>query len=128
MGVKFLSDEWLSEVESRLNGDDAFQKAATGQTAKIQQEVTEAPSGTVHYGFSLEGGKVQLTPGDLEGAEATVSQAYDTAVALTKGELNGQAAFMSGKLKITGNMMKLMTIQPVLMTMQQALAGLDVDF
>jgi len=128
MGVKFLSDEWLSEVESRLNSHEGFQKAATGQSAKLQQEVTGGPDGDVRYGFTLEGGKTQFTRGDLEGAEATISQSYETAKSLTLGETNGQAAFMAGKLKITGNMMKLMTLQPALTIMPQALADLKVDF
>ncbi|GAC1412738.1 MAG: SCP2 sterol-binding domain-containing protein [Actinomycetota bacterium] len=128
MGVKFLSDEWLSEVESRLNADEGFQKAAAGQTAKLQQEVSGTPDGDMKYGFSLEGGKVQLTRGDIDGAEATIAQSYETAKDLALGETTGQAAFMAGKLKITGNLMKLMTLQGVLTAMPKALTDMQVDY
>src|SRR6266511_2927277 len=47
MAVKFLSDEWLSEVESRLNGSEAFQTAAKGQAARLQQQVAGAPAGDI---------------------------------------------------------------------------------
>jgi putative sterol carrier protein len=128
MAVQFLSDEWLSEVESRLNGSDAFQAAAKGQGARIQQKISGAPDGDVAYGFVLDGGKVQMTRGDIDGAEATVTQDYPTAVAIGKQELSGQQAFMQGKLKVSGNLMKIMQIQGALAAMPQALEGLDVDY
>ncbi|HVL89856.1 MAG TPA: SCP2 sterol-binding domain-containing protein [Actinomycetota bacterium] len=128
MAIKFLSDEWLSEVENRLNSHEGFQAAAKGQAAKLQQEVTGTPEGDISYGFILEDGKVQLVRGEVEGPEATITQDYDTAAALSKGELNGQAAFMSGKLKIGGNLMKMMTLQGVLTQMPAALGDMDVEY
>lgn len=128
MGIAFLSDEYLSEVEGRLNTHDGFQTAAKGQAAKLQQVVTGAPQGDVHYGFVLDGGKVQVTRGDIDGPEATIAQGYETAVAMSKGELTGQAAFMQGKLKITGNLMKMMQLQNVFAAMPTALQGMDVDY
>ncbi len=128
MAVKFLSDEWLSEVESRLNSNEAFQNAARGQSARLQQEVTGTPTGDVQYGFVLDGGKVQIQRGQIDSAEATINQPYETASALSKGELTGQAAFMQGKLKITGNLMKMMTLQGVLAAMPAAVADLDVEY
>ena len=128
MGIKFLSDEWMSEVESKLNSHEGFQNAAKGQAAKLQQEVSGGPDGDVTYGFVLDGGKVQVSKGPVDGAEATISQDYPTAVALSKGELNGQAAFMQGKLKISGNLMKMMTLQGVFAAMPTALSDLGVDY
>src|SRR5438093_6801042 len=111
MAVKFLSDEWLSEVESRLNADEGFQNVAKSQSAKLQQVVTGAPEGDARYGFIIDGGKISMQRGEIDGAEATITQDYDTASKLSKGELQGQAAFMQGKLKITGNLMKMMQLQ-----------------
>lgn len=128
MAVKFLSDEWLSEVEAHLNADEAFQNAAKGQAAKLQQVISDAPGGETKYGFVLEGGKVQMIAGEIEGAEATITQDYATAAGLSKGDLTGQAAFMQGKLKITGNMMKMMTLQGVFTAMPTALAGLEIEY
>jgi putative sterol carrier protein len=128
MAVKFLSDEWLSEVESRLNSNEGFQTAAKGQAARLQQQISGTPSGDVTYGFVLDGGKVSLTRGDIENPEATVSQDYDTAVAVNKLELSGQQAFMQGKLKVSGNLMKIMQLQGTLAAMPPALEGLEVEY
>lgn len=128
MAVKFLSDEWLSEVESRLNSNEGFQTAAKGQAARLQQQISGAPMGDVSYGFVLDGGKVAMTKGDIENAEATVSQDYPTAVAISKLELSGQQAFMQGKLKVSGNLMKIMQLQGTLAAMAPAMEGLEVEY
>lgn len=128
MAVKFLSEEWLSEVESRLNSHEGFQNAAKGQSAKLQQVVTGAPAGDTSYGFVIDGGKVQMAKGDIEGPEATITQDYDTAVKLSKGELQGQAAFMQGKLKISGNLMKMMQLQGVFAALPAAVSDLEVEY
>jgi putative sterol carrier protein len=128
MAVKFLSDEWLSEVESRLNSNEGFQTAAKGQAARLQQQISGAPMGDVAYGFVLDGGKVAMTKGEIENPEATVSQDYDTAVAVSKLELSGQQAFMQGKLKVSGNLMKIMQLQGTLAAMPPALEGLEVEY
>ena len=43
-----------------------------------------------------------------------LSNDYETAVVISKGELNTQMAFMTGKLKVSGNMAKLMMNQAML--------------
>lgn len=128
MAAKFLSDEWLSEVESRLNASDAFQAAAKGQAARLQQEISGGPHGDVKYGFVLDAGKVTLSGGDIENPEATISQNYETAVAMSKQEVTGQQAFMQGKLKVSGNLMKIMQLQGVFTAMPQALEGFEVEY
>ena len=129
MAVKFLSEEWANEVTSRLNASDEFKSAASGQQVKLQQVVTNAPDGGEHkYYFTLENGAAQVGIGDLADAEATLTQDYDTAVAITKQELNAQNAFMQGKLKISGNMMKLMQLQGVFNALPKAVGDLEVEY
>ena len=42
--------------------------------------------------------------GSLEGADVTIKSNYGTAADVSKGELNTQTAFMTGKIKIDGDM------------------------
>lgn len=129
MAVKFLSDEWAQEVTNALNASDDFQSAASGQSVKLQQVVTDTPDGgEAKYFFTLEGGKVQVGLGEITDAEATLTQTYETAVAITKQELNPQNAFMQGKLKISGNMMKLMQLQGVFNAMPKAVTDVEVEY
>jgi putative sterol carrier protein len=128
VGVKFLSEEWMKAVEDSLNGNAAFKGAAGSQTARIQQVVTGA-DGEQRYWFRLGGGTVSLGAGESpEPVDATITQDYDTAVALSKNELSGTAAYMSGKLRVSGDLMKLMQLQGALGQMPAALKDLDVDY
>ena len=128
MGVKFLSEEWAKAVEGALNSSDSFKSAAGSQTAKVQQVVT-SPDGEKRYWFKLEGGQASLGMGDSpEPVDATITQDYETAAAMSKNELSGTAAYMSGKLRVSGDLMKLMQLQGALGQMPTALKGIDVDY
>jgi putative sterol carrier protein len=129
LAVKFLSEEWAQAVTDALNSSNDFKTAAGRQTAKLQEVVTDSPQGAeVKYYFSLEGGDARVALGELDGAEATISQNYETAVALDKQELNPQQAFMQGKIKISGNMMKIMQLQPVFSALPKAAAKVDREY
>jgi len=127
VGVKFLSEEWASSMTEKLNASDQFKQAAGSQAAKLQQ-VVSTPEGEVKYYFKLEGGAAEVALGELDGAEATISQDYDTAVALSKNELTGTAAYMSGKIKVQGDLMKLMQLQGIFNTLPAIAAEVDVEY
>ncbi len=88
-------------------------------TARLQKAVGEqpVPGKTVTIdlkgdGFlHIDGAKVtnEDTP-----ADCTVIVSKDDLEAMTKGELDPTTAFMTGKLKITGDMSVAMSLQPVL--------------
>ena len=129
MGVKFLSDEWAGAVQDALNSNEQFKSSAGSQTAKVQQVVTGAPDGEVKYWFKLEGGQASLGMGDSpEPVDATITQDYETAAAMSKNELSGTAAYMSGKLRVSGDLMKLMQLQGALSQMPAALKDIEVDY
>ena len=62
----------------------------------------------------LQDGKlVEAQLGKLDDAEVTLTTGYDDAVKIQKGELDANAAFMQGKVKVTGNMAKVMSLLPI---------------
>jgi putative sterol carrier protein len=128
MAVKFLSEEWARAVTEALNSSEEFQQAAANQQVKLQQIVTDPPEGAGKYYFSLQDGKAEIDLGEVTDPEATLSQDYETAVAISRRELNPQNAFMQGKLKIQGNMMKLLQLQGVLNAMPKALSETEVEY
>ena len=73
-----------------------------------------APDGDIDYYWVLENGKiVESQLGKLEDAEVTLTTGYADAVKIQKGELDANAAFMQGKVKVTGNMAKVMSLLPI---------------
>ena len=126
MAVKFLTEDWAKAVTEALNSSDAFKQQAQGKTVKVQQVIT-TPEETKYF-FRVEDGTAEVSVGELPDAEATLTQDYDTAVAMAKNELNATAAYMSGKLKIQGDLMKLMQLQGLFNTLPQAIKELDVEY
>jgi putative sterol carrier protein len=127
VAVRFLSAEWAAELRDRLNGDDAFTKAIGAQSVAIQQVITQA-GGPTEYWLRIDGGRVDLGMGSVEGPDATITQSYETAVALARSELNAVSAFMTGRIKISGNMMVLMGLQNALAQLPRVMAQMDVAY
>ena len=58
----------------------------------------------------------------------TISQSYETSAQVNKGELDGQKAFMQGKVKIAGKMLKMMQLRSPLEKVQTALTAIDTEY
>lgn len=127
MGVKFLSDEWAKSVTEALNSNEQFKQAAGSHSARIQN-VVSTPDGEVKYYFVLEGGQADVSLGEIDNSDATISQDYETAAALMKNELSATAAYMSGRIRIAGDLMRLMQLQGVIGSLPQAVQGIDVEY
>ena len=107
---KYLSQEWLDE--GREFAQDFPERP--GATARMQFVVTGAPEGDVKYYQVLENGKIlESTLGEDSAADFTLTTTYDDSVKIQKGELDANAAFMQGRMKVTGNMGKLMSLMPL---------------
>jgi putative sterol carrier protein len=127
VSVRFLSDEWAQALKAELNGSEAFRKAAAGQKATIQQVITGG-DGETQYWITIDDGRIDLGVGDVEGEDATITQSYESAAALAKGELSAVTAFMTGRLKIAGNMGMILGLQGALSQLPGAMAKIDVEY
>jgi len=127
VAVKFLSPEWADALKSALNGSDEFRSASARQQAKIQQVITSA-EGETRYWIQIHDGAIDMGVGELEGADATITQSYDTAVALATSQLSPVTAFMTGQIKIAGNMGLLLGLQGALSQLPPAMKTIDVEY
>jgi putative sterol carrier protein len=125
---KFLSEEWTSEVTSTLRSHEGFKNAIGGSDLAIQFSTSDAPDGEIDYYLQSQGGESVMSLGTLENPDVTVKQSYDTATAISKGDLNVQTAFMTGKLKVSGNLAKLMMHQGAIAQWGLAVSALDVEY
>jgi predicted lipid carrier protein YhbT len=107
---KWLSQEWLDETRKMADS----QPERPGASAKMQYVVAGGPDGEVKYYWVLENGKLLDSKlGELAGAEVTMAMTYDDAMKIQNGELDANAAFMQGRIKVSGNMAKLMALMPL---------------
>ena len=80
----------------------------------MQFVTTGAPEGDVAYYQVLENGKIlESVLGEDPNADFTITSTYDDSVKIAKQELDANAAFMQGRMKVTGNMGKLMSLMPL---------------
>jgi putative sterol carrier protein len=110
----FLSDEWLDEAK-KIREEYAGTSAPPAHAVRMNQIITEVPfgEGTIEAHIDTSGGEVQMEMGHLENPDLTVTLDYVTAKAiLVDGNPQaGMQAFMAGKIKVQGDMTKMMAMQ-----------------
>ena len=108
--AKFLSQEWL-DVQKDLAQE--FPERP-GASARMQYRVSGAPDGDVTFHTVIENGKIlENALGEDDQAEFTMAVGYDDFAKVSQGALDANAAFMQGRIKVTGNMGKLMSLMPL---------------
>ena len=108
----FLSDDWFAIVEKLVeeHGPDA----PSGQAVMVNLVITDTPFGderTMHMG--ARDGKGHWGIGHMADADVTLTTDYVTAkdVFVSGNPQAGMQAFMAGKVKVQGDMTKLMMAQ-----------------
>jgi len=124
----FLSEDHFNAARDALKSDPGFQNAIANVELAVQFDVSGAPDGDLTYYLKVGDGSVETDTGPLEGADVTVGSDYETSKAISRGELNVQMAFMTGKIKVGGNMAKIMMHQAVINDYARVLSGLDVEY
>ena len=79
-------------------------EVATGKTAIVQFEVS-APDGVHIYQLKCAGGKCVVQKDTGEAARLTIFLALPDFVRLVVGKFDGMQAFLSGKLRLSGDIM-----------------------
>ena len=119
MSHAFLSDEWMTAAKE-IRAKYAGQTAKVPTALRINQVVTGAPfgEGTVESYLDTSSGDVVMDLGHLDEADVTVTTDYDTAKAIfvLQDAAAGMQAFMTGKIQVQGDMMKLMAMQTAMPT------------
>jgi hypothetical protein len=113
MPYPFLSDEWLEEAR-KIRAEYAGKAPTIAHVVRMNLVVTSVPFGDKDIDAHLDtsSGELALDTGHLEGPDLTVTVDYDTAKAiLIEGNPQaGMQAFMAGKVKVEGDMAKLMAL------------------
>ncbi|MDA8298115.1 MAG: SCP2 sterol-binding domain-containing protein [Actinomycetota bacterium] len=111
--AKWLTQEWLDESLALATD----QPEIPGATAAIQYVVTDGPDGDISYYWVVEDGHLRENRlGVLDSAEVTLTETYDDALAMQRGELDMNAAFLQGRVKVDGDVAKLMSLLPITMS------------
>src|ERR1700733_11982325 len=114
MRSPFLSDEWLEEAR-KIRADYAGKTPPIPHVVRMNLVVTNVPfgDGNIDAHMDTSSGEIDLDTGHLETQDLKVTVDYDTAKAiLIEGNPQaGMQAFMAGKVRVEGDMAKLMALQ-----------------
>jgi putative sterol carrier protein len=117
MSYPFLSPEWM-EAARGVRAKYADQATKVTTVIRMNQVITNVPDhvgqgDTIRSYLDTSSGDVVMELGELPTADLTVTTDYDTArkIFVEQDQQAGMQAFMSGKIKIQGDMMKMMAMQ-----------------
>lgn len=130
MAVEFLSDEYMRIATDTMNLHEEFTAGIANAVLNMQFVVTGMPDDRddLSYYISIADGRGLMARGTLDAPDAVVKHSYETAAKLSRGELNSTMAFMTGKLKVSGNLAKLMVHQGALTRIQDAMGAVEVSY
>jgi putative sterol carrier protein len=120
--VKGLSDEELAESVKNLGIDETLKNIFDGMQDAFVPEKAAGVTSTLQYSIQTEQGpkewKVEIADGKCTTSEGaaddprlTLEVALVDFIRLIMGQAQGQQLFMSGKLKLKGDMMFAMQMQ-----------------
>ena len=109
----FLSDGWIEAAKAAYDRNNV----TVPYRMKMNQVITGCPfePSEVRTFIDTSDGTMRTGKGALEGAEVTVATDWETArkLIVDADQAAAMQAFMSGKIKVTGDMTKLMTMNAV---------------
>lgn len=114
MSHQFLSDEWIEAArEIRHKWADRIPEVPI--QVRINVVATKVPfgEGTIHAHIDSSNGSLEMELGALENPDLTVTTDYDTARQLfvAQDPAASMQAFMSGRIKVEGDITKMMLMQ-----------------
>lgn len=104
-GPETVVDQVMDAMQTRFQPD-----AAAGQSAIIQWDIA-GPDGTISRQVRVADGACTVAKDTNEAARVTLALSQPDFLRFISGQLDGMQAFMSGKLKISGDLMFAQTMQ-----------------
>jgi putative sterol carrier protein len=117
MSFEFLSPQWMDAARG-IREKYADEAAKVTTSIRMNQVITDVPDGvytdtTLKTFMDTSSGAIVMEIGELETPDLTVTTDYETAkkIFVEQDQAAGMQAFMSGKIKVQGDMMKMMAMQ-----------------
>lgn len=112
----FLSDEWVAEAR-KIRAEFKGKAPEIPVSVRMNQIIRDVPfgEGTIKAHVDTSSGELEMETGHLEEPDLTVTIGYDIAKAIL---IDGDAqaamqAFLGGKIKVDGDITKMIALQSV---------------
>ena len=114
MPFPFLSAEWMDAAKA-IRDKYADQATPIAISVRMNQIITDSPfgEGDIRLYLDTSSGTLEMEPGELETPDLTLTTDYETAktIFVDQDQAAGMQAFLAGKIKVQGDMMKMMAMQ-----------------
>ncbi len=104
-GVDGVLDQVFAGMAESFNPDKA-----AGQQAVVQFEIS-APDGTHEYAMRIADGRCEVERGRAESPRVSIRMGLGDFLRMITGTANGMQLFMTGKLKVSGDLFFAQTYQ-----------------
>jgi putative sterol carrier protein len=134
MALKFPSDEWIMELSRQLNASESYEKSAKDWEGDFVfvVEPDDAYDSTAYLFLGLYHGKstgaAALASKDEREAEFTIRGPFSTWRQVIEGKLDPIQGMMTRRLKLEGNMMKIMRYPKAAKEIVDCCALVPTDF
>lgn len=124
-----MSPEWIASLDSAARGDDEVRRAAAELDVVIQQTVTGVPPDHHRHSYHvvLTPSAVGVREGPAAGPTISFTADYHTAIAISRGQLDAQSAFVEGRLRVGGDLRRLLDAQTALAGLTHVFSTPDSD-
>jgi hypothetical protein len=121
---RYLSPEWLEAAQRAMDASVSSPAAEAGADIVVQHVVTGGADGDVTYHIRVGGDGVAVHLGEAPEPTVVFTEDYGTAAAISRGELSAQSAFITGRIKVHGDLPRLVEQSSAFSDIDDALAGL----
>lgn len=122
--LRFLSPEWIDALGEAVREDRRLRDAFGEATITIQQVVTDGSGSEVEYHIVIDHGSIAVRPGCVESPTVTFTVDRETAAGISSGTTSAQTGFMTGHLRLDGDVGALLRHQGGLAELADAFASL----
>jgi putative sterol carrier protein len=134
MAVKFQSEEWIKEFQREMNESEVYERAGKGFEGDwiFIVEADNAYAETVYFFMSLIHGKctdaAMIASEEEREAQYFIRAPFSTWRKVIEGKLDPIQGLMMRKLKLKGNLMKVMRYPKAAKEMMNCVMRIPTDF
>jgi putative sterol carrier protein len=129
--LKYLSPEWTLEAQQRLRSQltPETMKNLTSSMLTVYHNCPDGQDRALYY--KIENGiftDISVRQEPYPEAEFIISGDYETFAKISRAELGSRSALMSGKLRLTGNMVKALSLASIVDRFNKVLAEIPCEY
>ena len=129
--LKYLSPEWAAEAAKRLREQltPEMMKNLTSSMITLYHNCPDGKERALYY--KIDNGiftDISVREAPMPQAEFVISGDYDTFAKISRAEIGSRSALMNGKLRLTGNMVKALSLASIVDRFNKILSEIPCEY